>query len=182
MNERIDIAVTGSPLAWRAMSAPPRAVVRRAARAALRCGGAQDALRTLGGEGRPLEIAVVLADDAAVQRLNREHRGKDSPTNVLSFPAAGDAPPAADAPLLLGDVVLAGETIGREARAQGKPLADHLSHLVVHGVLHLLGYDHMRAAEARRMEALETEVLAGLGIADPYRRERPARAGAMVRP
>jgi probable rRNA maturation factor len=118
-----------------------------------------------------IELSIVLGDDALVRRLNRQWRGQDKATNVLSF-AAQDAPaavPQAGAPLPLGDIVLAFGTIEGEAAAQGKLLADHLAHLVVHGVLHLLGFDHVRAAEAERMEALETAVLAGLGIADPYR-------------
>ena len=107
----------------------------------------------------------------------------DAPTNVLSFPAAASAPPAPGAPLLLGDVVLAFETVAAEAAAQGKPLADHLAHLVVHGVLHLLGFDHEADAEAERMEALETRLLAGLGIADPYRAAGGERmADAALRP
>jgi probable rRNA maturation factor len=176
MSERIDISTTGSALPWQRMPTPPRTVARRAARAALRSAPARQALRALAGTARPVELAILLADDALVQRLNRDYRGKDKPTNVLSFPAAdGSAIPDGGAPLLLGDVVLAGETVSREARAQRKPMAAHLSHLVVHGVLHLLGYDHVRAGEARRMEALETEVLAGLGIADPYRGARARR-------
>src|SRR5262249_12330194 len=119
------------------------------------------------------EISLVLADDALLHRLNREWRGADKPTNVLSFPAqdfAADAPrPLPDGSLPLGDVVLAFETVECEATAQGKRLADHASHLIVHGVLHLLGYDHVVEAEADRMEALERAVLTRLGIADPYR-------------
>jgi probable rRNA maturation factor len=116
-----------------------------------------------------IEVAIRLADDAVQQRLNRDWRGVDAPTNVLAFPAwepGAEIPPGA--PLLLGDVVLALETIAREAVEQGKPLADHLSHLVVHGVLHLLGYDHATEAEAIAMEALETSILARLGVPDPY--------------
>lgn len=121
------------------------------------------------------ELSIVLADDALVQSLNRQWRGRDAPTNVLAFAAqeGGTPDPASPLPVLLGDVVLACETVTREAAAQGKPLADHLRHLVVHGVLHLLGYDHVADADAQRMEALETRVLAGLGIPDPYR-ERDA--------
>ncbi len=119
-----------------------------------------------GGTGKA-EVAVVLADDATLRALNREYRGKDAPTNVLSFPAEESAP--AEAPRLLGDVVLALETVLAEAVRDGKAPADHLAHLVVHGVLHLLGHDHEHSAEAKRMESLEVQVLAGLGIADPYR-------------
>jgi probable rRNA maturation factor len=116
---------------------------------------------------REQELSVLLADDAAIRALNRDWRGKDQPTNVLSFPAG--APAAEGAPLLLGDVALAYETVAREAAEQGKSLADHTRHLLVHGVLHLLGHDHEDEAEAERMEILERSILAGLGVADPYR-------------
>ncbi|HSV30330.1 MAG TPA: rRNA maturation RNase YbeY [Candidatus Omnitrophota bacterium] len=119
----------------------------------------------------PVEVSVVLTDDDAVQALNRDWRGKDKPTNVLSFAALDDedAPLPEGAPLLLGDVVLAYQTCAAEAVDQGKTLADHMAHLVVHGVLHLLGYDHEESEEeAEEMEAEETAILAGLGIADPY--------------
>jgi probable rRNA maturation factor len=117
-----------------------------------------------------VELSIVLADDAMVQGLNRDWRGKDQPTNVLSFAALDDdeAPLVEGAPLLLGDVILAYETCAAEAREQGKPLADHFGHLVIHGVLHLLGYDHMDDEEAAEMESLETTLLAALGIPDPY--------------
>lgn len=117
------------------------------------------------------EVSVVLADDATLWELNGAYRGQDKPTNVLSFANLDDAhapgPPGGE-PLLLGDVVLARETVLAEARAQGKAPGDHLSHLCVHGLLHLLGFDHGAEAEAETMEALERRVLAGLGIADPY--------------
>jgi probable rRNA maturation factor len=128
---------------------------------------------------RGAELSLVLADDATVRELNRAWRGMDRPTNVLSFPAQeltpGGPPPDAppDAPWPLGDVVLACETVAGEAAAQGKDFADHLRHLVVHGVLHLLGHEHEDNAEAERMEGLERRILAGLGVADPYR-ERTA--------
>lgn len=112
------------------------------------------------------EICVMLSDDAGVQELNRDWRGKDKPTNVLSFPAAeGDE--LATSPLL-GDVVVAYETLAREAAEEGKPFEHHFSHLVVHGTLHVLGFDHMTDAEADMMENLEREVLETLGIPDPY--------------
>lgn len=119
-----------------------------------------------------LSLAVVLTDDAQVADLNKTYRGKDGSTNVLSF-AARDAgmpplPDGPDGPEALGDVILAMETCWREAEDQGTAFRDHLCHLIVHGVLHLLGYDHQDDAEAEDMERLETEVLAGLGIADPY--------------
>ena len=115
----------------------------------------------------PLELCVVLSDDAAVRDLNRTWRGKDRPTNVLSFPATGVH--HGPGPRLIGDVVLAYETVLRESAAETKPIADHLAHLVVHGTLHLLGEDHETGeAEAEAMERLEIEALASLGIPDPY--------------
>jgi probable rRNA maturation factor len=137
------------------------------------------------------EAAVVLADDAEVRALNRAWRGRDKPTNVLAFALLDGSRPrraprtcarrAHDGtrPMILGDVVVAFETARAEARAEGKPLADHLRHLVVHGMLHLLGHDHRRVREARRMERLETKALATLDVPDPYapraRRRRRAR-------
>jgi len=111
------------------------------------------------------EAAVVLADDAFVRRLNRDYRHHDEATNVLAFPAAA-APTAM--PAMLGDIVIAFETAAREAAAEEKTLADHLSHLVVHGMLHLLGHDHQTAAAAEAMERREIDILAGLCVADPY--------------
>ena len=107
--------------------------------------------------------AVLLTDDAAVRRLNATWRGLDKPTNVLSFPAPPNDPSGA-----LGDIAIAFETTAREAAAEGKPLAHHLSHLAVHGFLHLIGYDHEQDLQAEEMEALERKVLAGLGVPDPY--------------
>jgi probable rRNA maturation factor len=127
------------------------------------------------------EAAVVLADDAQMRALNRDYRGRDKPTNVLAFAARDwrETPRAAAAqPLALGDVVVALETARAEAAAQRKPLADHLRHLVVHGMLHLLGHDHRGAREARRMERLEAKVLGLLDVPDPYaplRRRRPPK-------
>jgi probable rRNA maturation factor len=115
----------------------------------------------------PVEISLLLSDDASVQDLNRRWRGLDKPTNVLSFPAS--APRSPDGTRALGDLVLAWETVAREAEQEGKPVADHVTHLVVHGTLHLLGYDHEIEHEAEAMEAREVEALARLGIANPYR-------------
>ena len=117
--------------------------------------------------GRPGELSLVLADDAMVRELNRDWRDKDKPTNVLSFPAE-DEIDIPEAPRMLGDVVLAFETLCREAEEQSKPLEHHLSHLVIHGVLHLLGYDHIEDTEAQEMEALEAQLLESLGISNPY--------------
>lgn len=112
------------------------------------------------------ELTVVLTDDAAVQTLNRQFRDKDKPTNVLSFPGPDDLPEGA--PVLIGDIVVAFGVAHREAEADGKLPTDHLIHLVIHGFLHCLGYDHESDAEAVEMETLETAILATLGIADPY--------------
>jgi probable rRNA maturation factor len=110
----------------------------------------------------------VLADDATLRRFNKDYRGIDEPTNVLSFAAGEEPSPDGGGPLLLGDVLLAYETLGREAERQGKRFPDHFCHLVVHGVLHLLGHDHETEAEAVAMERLETAALDRLGIANPY--------------
>lgn len=125
---------------------------------------AEAALATEPAKLDPAEfsVAVLLTDDAEVRALNRDHRGQDKPTNVLSFPAAETAIGH------LGDLALAFETCAREAGEQGKPLAYHLSHLVVHGVLHLTGWDHQADPEAEAMEELERTVLARLGVPDPY--------------
>lgn len=136
---------------WRAAAPKATALVRRAATA------------TLAHEGRQrASLTVLLADDADLQALNARFRGKDAPTNVLSFPGAGRDAGA------LGDIALALGVCAREAAEQGKPLADHLQHLTAHGVLHLLGYDHESEAEADVMEAKERDILAALGVPDPY--------------
>lgn len=117
-----------------------------------------------------LEVSILLTDDTQIQELNREYRQQDKPTNVLSFAALDeDSPIPPDGPILLGDVIVAYQTTEREARDEGKSFADHLSHLVVHGVLHLLGYDHIEDGEAEEMESLERSILAALGVPDPYK-------------
>ncbi|MGO9673347.1 MAG: rRNA maturation RNase YbeY [Methylocella sp.] len=110
------------------------------------------------------EISIVLCDDAFIAELNRKWRGLDKATNVLSFPSGG---PVASTPVL-GDIVIAYETTSREAAEAEKPLRDHVAHLLAHGFLHLIGYDHVADADAETMEAMERAVLARLGIADPY--------------
>ena len=113
------------------------------------------------------EVAIVLTDDSGIRSLNRDWRGIDKPTNVLSFPAA-TAPARSGEPRMLGDIAIAYETTRREAGNENKPFADHLSHLAVHGFLHLVGYDHENDADAETMESLERTILAGLGVPDPY--------------
>ena len=120
--------------------------------------------QALPARSAPYEATILLTDDAEMRALNRTWRGKDEPTNVLSFPA-GDTPREDGA---LGDLAIAYETAKAEADQAGIPLSDHVSHLVVHGVLHLLGFDHLDDLEADKMEDLEREALASLGIADPY--------------
>ncbi len=120
------------------------------------------------------ELSVALADDATVRNLNRDYRAKDRPTNVLSFPAPHGP--------LLGDVIIAYETLQREAEEEGVAPRDHLVLLTVHGLLHLLGYDHLTEPEAVEMEAIETAVLAGLGINDPHAAGRMMPEGPDARP
>lgn len=129
---------------WRRMVRDPERLARRAARLA------------------GVRVTVVLAGDAAVKRLNAAHRGRNKPTNVLTF-----EPPA---PGLAGEVILALGTVRREARAEGKRAGHHLAHLVLHGALHLQGHDHHAAGEARRMEMRETRLLRRLGVANPWAR------------
>lgn len=126
------------------------------------------ALAELGiGGTAQAELSLLFTDDAHIQVLNREWRGKDKPTNVLSFPAFDVAPGDPLAPML-GDIVLALETISSEAALEEKPFEHHLTHLIVHGLLHLLGYDHETEEQAEEMEALERAALRRLAIPDPY--------------
>jgi len=155
----IDIVVA-SPL-WRAKRGA-RALLRRAIRVAAAMAGACG------------ELAVLLVDDRAIRALNRNWRGKDKATNVLAFPAPSRLPaspmtPRPGAPIRpLGDVVIAFETVRREADAAQVPFDHHLAHLAVHGFLHLVGYDHAAAAQAEAMEALEVAILSRLDVPDPY--------------
>lgn len=169
--ERLSVAILDEAGDWSAFASREQAI-RKAATALARHPGCTQA--------RGAEACVVLADDALVRSLNRDYRGKDSPTNVLSFPfqqPAGAAPAddiepetedAVAEPRHLGDVVLAAETVSREADAQGIAPVHHLQHLVVHGLLHLLGFDHDTEPRAEAMEGLEVEILATLGVPDPY--------------
>jgi len=128
--------------------------------------------RAVAGAGRALaagtEVSVRIVGPAEGRRLNREYRGKDKATNVLSFPAAPVEGLPAGEPRVLGDLVLCAAVVDDEARAGGKPVAEHWAHIVVHGTLHLLGYDHEADADAEIMEALETRILARHGVPDPY--------------
>jgi probable rRNA maturation factor len=154
MNPVIEVAIEAKD--WASLEAPSK-LVQTAILAAVEGSGLVLAVNT--------EISVVLCGNALIRELNREWRGYDAPTNVLSFPAGGDP---ASAPLL-GDIVIAFEIASREAFEAGKPLRDHVAHLLVHGFLHLIGHDHVEAAEAEAMEALERAILGRLGIDDPYR-------------
>lgn len=134
-------------------------LVRRAVAAALTEGAELE-------EDVTFEVSVTLTDDARIRTINREWRDKNKPTNVLSFPAA--EVPEGVTPVPLGDIIVAFETVAAEARDEDKSLADHFTHLIVHGTLHLVGYDHEDEDEAEEMEDTERHILAGLGIADPY--------------
>lgn len=118
------------------------------------------------------ELSLVFTNDDSIQEINAEWRGKDKPTNVLSFPAFPLEPGGMPGPML-GDIVVARETVEREAVDLDKTFDDHLTHLLVHGFLHLFGYDHMEKDEAEEMEAVETRILAGLGLSDPYAGQDP---------
>jgi len=171
-NDTIAVEITTD--GWRtafAAEASAQTIATDAARAALASVGLSHGV----------EIGIRLTDDGEMRTLNRDYRGRDTATNVLSFALAADdgsqgaslAPAGAqpdDAPTLLGDVVVAYETCVSEAEDQAKPLADHLRHMVVHGVLHLLGYGHEVDDEAMRMEGLERDILARMGVPDPYAR------------
>ncbi len=165
----VDIALTVLDGRWSKALPEVKAVARRAAAAAL---------EKMALPKGPAELSLALMDDEAMRALNRDYRDTDAPTNVLSFagdPIRGDE---GGSPAMLGDVVIAFETASAEAKTQEKTLSDHLSHLVVHGVLHLLGHDHMDDSAADEMERLERDILARLGIADPYAGEvHPCVAG-----
>ena len=175
MADHVEIAVRIADRGWRQAVDGIAVRARRAALAALDAGATPAQRRRI--RKSTGELALTFGDDATLRTLNSRYRGKDKPTNVLSFGSPDDwSETAADRPCPLGDVILARETVLREARQQGKTPADHATHLVIHGVLHLLGHDHGRSADAQRMEAIETDILARLGIADPYR--LPARRRA----
>lgn len=149
--------------AWRTLWPQAEAAVHQTVLSVLRCPDFE--------LDQAVEVSLTLADDATVRELNRDYRGRDAPTNVLSFAlteAGMMAEGETDLAEPLGEVILALETVNREATDQGKAFADHAQHLVVHGLLHLLGYDHDNEEEAIEMEGLEVRLLAALGIPDPY--------------
>jgi probable rRNA maturation factor len=150
----LEVEVVLQDTGWRRLLPGPEALARRAARAALRGTG------TVAGT-----MTVLLAGDRALRRLNAEHRGVDKPTNVLSFPGDG----AAGVDGHLGDIALALGTVRREAGAAGKRPAAHFAHLVAHGALHLVGYDHLGAGEARRMERAEARAMRRLRLPNPWK-------------
>jgi probable rRNA maturation factor len=154
---KLDIAVDQASPLWAGLPEAEELVERAILASVARCGVA---LR------KGAEVSVQLVDDAQIRALNAQWRGFDKATNVLSFPAAPVDKLAASP--LLGDIVLAFETIRREADDMRISLGDHFTHLVVHGFLHLVGFDHQESGEADRMERLETQILAGMAIADPY--------------
>ena len=161
---RLSIAISIEDPSWTRLAPDAARVLRRASRDAL----AQ--ARKDGWKGSRIghEISFALTDDKRMRALNRAYRGKDKPTNVLSFAALDGHRPKPGTPWLLGDVVLASGVVAREAKAQRKSLDHHLTHLAIHGVLHLLGYDHERDRDAEAMEAMEIAALARMGIANPY--------------
>ena len=156
MNPRIDIMVEGGewPARGRLLE-----IAERAVKAAIEAGGLLCSPDS--------ELSILCTDDSAMQVLNRQWRGKDAPTNVLSFPGCGVGVGDVAGPIL-GDIAMASETIHREAALEGKEFDHHLSHMIVHGLLHLFGYDHVDDGEAAEMERLERAALAKLGVDDPY--------------
>ena len=162
--ERADLSIPALDILVEAGDWPPESELRALAEEALGAalaalGGLVPPLSLATGE-EPAELSILFTDDAAIQRLNAQYRGKDKPTNVLSFPQASGP--------LLGDIVLAWETVSREAALAEKLLRAHMAHLIVHGFLHLIGFDHEAEEDAEEMEALERAALRRMGIADPY--------------
>jgi probable rRNA maturation factor len=157
----LEVEVVLQDTGWRRLLPRAEALARRAAGAALR------------GTGAGGTLTVLLADDRELRRLNGEHRGKDKPTNVLSFPGDGVAGH-------LGDIALALGTVRREAEASGRRPAAHFAHLVAHGALHLLGHDHLAAGEARRMERAEARAMRRLRLPNPWKEAGAASAGIVA--
>lgn len=150
--------------AWKDALPDVKKTVEKAVRAAWKAGNTGDFALPV----KNAEVSVMLTNDDAVHALNREYRGVDRPTNVLSFAALDDEDEPIVDPMLLGDIVVAFETTEREAAEQNKSPEEHFFHLIVHGVLHLIGYDHVEDADAEVMEALETRIMIENGMDDPY--------------
>ncbi len=166
MMPRLELDVIIDAPAWLDAVPAAEALCRQSSLAAFHAAAAH-----LPEMGEEAEASVVLSNDARIRVLNAAYRGNDNATNVLAFPAMDPTQPypaEQPPPLLIGDVIVAFETAVAEAMLERKELADHLCHLVVHGMLHLLGYDHQTGDEAEEMERLEAAVLASLGVADPY--------------
>ena len=171
----IDVVVVGGRWKQARFKAIVRRAVTQAAAKTLTSGTSASRASATGTSTNGAELAIVLTDDSGIRALNRDWRGIDKATNVLSFPAK-------NAPGHLGDIVLALDTVAREARAERKPFAHHLAHLAVHGFLHLVGYDHERSKDAVAMERTEREILRELAIPDPYRTAIPKSRAATRRP
>ena len=139
-------------------------IVKKAASSAWKRGNAGDLKIPV----KQAEVSILLTDDTAVHQLNKQYRNADKPTNVLSFAALDDEYEPIVEPMLLGDIIVAFETTKKEAEEQGKTLTNHLFHLIVHGMLHLIGYDHIEDMDAEEMESLEIRILAENGIGNPY--------------
>ncbi len=179
MNVLCTVEVALACAGWTRLCPAAESLARGAAELALARGTTDLGLTWQG----TVELGITLGDAANQQRLNRDYRGLNAPTNVLAFPVwqPGTRLPSG-APVLLGDVVLALEIVAEEAAEQEKPIGDHFVHLTVHGVLHLLGYDHLTRAEAATMESLERSILAELGVPDPYRDTMSSIESTAARP
>lgn len=163
-NNTIEVDVSISDPEWNASYLDVEDLATKAVMLAIESASLPDAIK-----GRDLETSVVLANDDLVQVLNREYRGMDKPTNVLSFASLdSDDPLPSDGPVSIGDIILSYQTLDREAKEQDKFFKDHFIHLVVHGTLHLLGYDHENDDDATNMETLEIRILQRMNIQNPY--------------
>jgi len=162
--DNINVEVSVPHLLWKTLDFAPETVACDCTRAALSFAVIPDDIAS-----KSLEISISLVSDKMIQTLNCQYRNMDEPTNVLSFAARDiDTPSAAEECYLLGDIVLGYETIAREAREQHKSFHDHFSHMVIHGLLHLLGYDHENDEDAKTMETLEIKIINTIGIKNPY--------------
>ena len=165
----IDLDIAVEDPSWETACPAYEALIQRAVDAVLKDSPVAASLIERGVE---FELSIVLADNDMVQTLNRDYRGKDKPTNVLSFALLdgedGWEEPSGSGPCALGDLILAFETVETEAKAEEKTFESHFTHLVIHGMLHLLGYDHLEEDEAEEMESLEIQILSGFGIKNPY--------------